>query len=645
MAAMILFHQTKLIRKIFLLVILITLSFGMAAQERETETPGPQPPPEASVHQHAIPSIDIGYLKAVQGVQYSLPFCDYLFGHIDEIPEFSDHLFDAFTQSQYHIAELFHYTNAVLSSKAGGYGPPLPGTWSGTSIKTEADMDAFLESEVVDVIHPEAWNKLPFQFRKGIIEFLLSVDRAKTIIDEYTHPVISHLNLETIETHQQIFEKLMCPWNNRELINWETIESVPLADEKKLSYASRIVSEKLNWFFSQTHVAIPDDFSGCSIITGMGECLINGSGNDTISDNKFCVIETGGDDVYLGDMASPESINQPVGIVIDLKGNDHYLCEDGFLVAGVLGLAFLLDLDGDDFYRTNQPGLAFSLFGTSLLYDLNGDDIYIAEGSNALASSYVGTSLFIDASGTDTYSSASYSQGFGGTKGVSVFYDGNGDDQYNTKGINPSTKEPQTNFVQGAAKGRWAEATDGQSLAGGIGIFLDQEGTDTYQATGFSQGASYYFGLGIFSDKQGIDTYNSTSHSQGYAAHYALAAFVEKSGDDRYNSDTDPEKITQIMGSGRDNAAGLFIDQSGDDTYHFGNRSAGIGDLNGIGLLYDMGGDDIYYWHKNRMNAGDPSLGKTIEKSFGIGLGFQLIKPNHDAMGLFYDSTGEGIND
>ena len=50
-------------------------------------------------------------------------------------------------------------------------------------------------------------------------------------------------------------------------------------------------------------------------------------------------------------------------IATDLKGNDKYLCDNYFLVAGILGIAVLLDLNGDDLYQTNRPGLAFSLYG------------------------------------------------------------------------------------------------------------------------------------------------------------------------------------------------------------------------------------------------------------------------------------------
>lgn len=149
-----------------------------------------------------------------------------------------------------------------------------------------------------------------------------------------------------------------------------------------------------------------------------------------------------------------------------------------------------------------------------------------------------------------------------------------GNDLY--KGAAPDKKEITASFIQGASRGRWAEATDGQNLAGGFGIFIDAEGTDEYFAGSFSQGAGYYFGTGLFNDISGDDKYNAVSHSQGYAAHFALGNFCDFSGYDTYNSSSDKTKISQIMGCGRDNSCGLFSDLKGIDNYTFGNRSVGI---------------------------------------------------------------------
>lgn len=632
-------YKCSIVNVLVLLALMINFS-PMTVQGQPT---GSQDSPLLTSHKstsrplESLPPFNIDYLKTIQGVKHTIPLTDYFFENVDEIPAFTDNLFTAFNKSQRNIPELFHYTFSLLSSKAGGYGPPLQGSWMGKKIRNEDDITTFFQRDNIDLIHGKEWEKLPFQFRKEVLEFLSSIERAGAVTKSFTNPVIEALAIAPDSKIDEIYEYLLTPWKSRELMSWETVDVIKRADEKILSYATRIACEKLNRFLFQAQLSFPDDFSGCSITSCMGKLQINGTGNDTISGSNFCVLELGGEDVYTGNAASPPSLLQPVGIIIDFSGDDRYLCEDNFLISGILGLAFLLDLDGDDYYHTKRPGLSSSLYGTSMLYDQSGDDIYISEDFNSQGTSYVGTSLFIDLSGNDQYSSSSYSLGFGGTKGAAIFFDGGGNDSYDA----PKDKKLNRNFVHGAAKGRWAEATDGQSLAGGIGIFFDNSGTDTYQVESFSLGAAYYFGLGVFADGEGNDNYTAMSHSQGYAAHYALSAFIEKAGNDNYNGESNAEKQTQLIGCGRDNSAGIFIDYKGSDRYHFGNRSVGIGDLHAVGLFADYAGKDTYQWNKNRINSGSPSLGASINKKTGMDLTFKVIPNENSATGIFYDSNGD----
>ncbi len=627
---------------VYVLIFLMINCSLMMAQEQSTH---PQDSPFHTSHAHtpapleSVPSFDIDYLKTIQGVKHAIPLSDYFFENVDCIPAFADTLFTAFNESKRNIPELFHYAFSLLSSKAGGYGPPVQGSWMGNTIRSEDDITTFFKRDDIELINAKEWIKLPFQFRKEVLEFLSSIERAGKVTKSFTNPVIAHLQISPDRKIDETYELLMTPWKSRELISWETVDVIKRIDEKILSYATRIACEKLNRFVYHTPQSFPDDFTGCSIYSSLGELLINGTGNDTINGDKFCVIELGGEDVYMGNTASPPSLLQPLGIIIDFSGDDKYLCEDNFLISGILGLAFLLDLDGDDYYHTTRPGLSSSLYGTSMLYDQSGDDIYISEDLYSQGASYVGISLFIDLSGNDQYSSSSYSLGFGGTKGAAIFFDGGGNDSYDA----PQDMIHNRSFVHGAAKGRWAEATDGQSLAGGIGIFFDNSGTDTYQVESFSLGAAYYFGLGIFSDGEGNDKYNAISHSQGYAAHYALSAFIEKDGNDNYNSESNAEKQTQLIGCGRDHSAGIFIDYKGSDKYQFGNRSVGIGDLYAIGLFADYEGEDTYQWNKNKMNSGSPSLGASINKASGMRFTFKVIPDENSATGIFYDSNGDGL--
>lgn len=535
-----------------------------------------------------LPEIDLDYISGIQGVKHQIPLMNYFFENCDEIPHFSESICNSIVGSQLNFQTLFHYSFQMLSASAGGFGPPLMGTGQSKTISSQDELNRFFEIPGVELIQKQEWEKLPFLFRKGIVELLYSIDEAKMVFEQFSKPIKQYLSEKSAFSNKEIYDELIVPWDQQELTELSSLDLIKYTDLKKLSFATRKLTEKLNWFFMQKEVQIPEDFKACSIISCMGELLISGAKNDTIRGDQFFVVELGGDDIYLGNTASSLSRDQPIGIVVDLEGNDKYLCDDNFLVAGILGIAVLLDLDGDDKYNCQ-----------------------------------------------------SNSQAFGGTLGVGIFYDNKGNDHYNTTSIAETENYSSQSFVQGAAKGRWAEATDGQSLAGGIGIFIDNSGIDKYAAESFSQGASYYFGLGLFNDDEGDDEYNAISHSQGYAAHYSLAGFFEQKGDDAYNTRSDKDKITQIIGGVRDFSVGLFMEYDGDDTYHFGNRSAGIADINGIGMLADLTGDDKYIWFKNSVNSGSQSLGNEPGLGESMNLGFKIFQSKevvHKA--IFIDLNG-----
>ncbi len=326
----------------------------------------------------------------------------------------------------------------------------------------------------------------------------------------------------------------------------------------------------------------------------------------------------------------------PISILIDFGGNDIYTDVNGCgkLASGIFGVSILWDHNGDDRYESRSHGIARAFAGCALLIDENGDDFYSCTGNYSMASSHFGLAMLLDKSGNDRYESGSYALGFGGAKGVGLLIDVDGNDTYN------SLISHKSSFILGSAKGRWAEATDGQSLGGGYGVFIDMKGHDIYNANSFSQGAAYYLSTGSFYDGGGDDVYHAVSHSQGYAAHFALANFKDLKGDDIYNSQSDLKQITQILGSGRDLSAGFFIDEEGNDSYCFGNRSAGIGDMNGFGLFIDRDGDDNYRWIKNQLNKASGSMGEQAELSSNQHLTSRIFENQTKTKGYFIDEVG-----
>lgn len=586
---------------------------------------------------NSLPGIDFEYISAMQGVKHTLPFVEYLFLHPGEIPKIAESFRSAVAASKTSIQNLSYQAFQMLGASAGGFGPPLSGSVKSAYIADSEGLSEMVGKLNLEIEQVEEWQKLPFNFQKRVIGIIADLQDAKVVFDQFTNPFQEYLRDKNASSNQKIFDALMIPWQQRELRDFASVDIIKKVDFKKLSMATRIATSRLNFNQFTQNAEDLSNFAGCTIQSDLGKIRINGTENDTIRKDFALIIDTGGDDVYLGNTASPVSLRQPFGIVVDLAGNDEYT-GDKYTAAGILGIGVLFDLGGDDYYETQNPGLGFSLYGTSVLYDSDGNDTYVAHAEYSQAASVAGISMFVDISGDDSYACKSYSQGFGGTLGTGIFFDNRGVDQYN---LNTAT-ENLPNFIQGAAKGRWAEATDGQSLAGGIGIFIDDYENDSYRAGGFSQGASYYFGIGLFYDTEGNDKYDANSHSQGYAAHCSLAGFIDEKGDDEYNVNSEFEKIMQIIGGGRDFSAGIFIEKAGDDIYHFGNRSAGIGDIYGIGVLADWHGDDQYIWHKNRLNSRSESLGKKAGLAENMTIGFHLFAPEESVWeALFIDKAGK----
>lgn len=552
-------------------------------------------------------------LEAEQSVKYLLPTTKILFSDIRLLPAVSENFARSVLKYRNDLTTLTHFGFRMTGNIAGGFGPPLPGVPpSEVLIQTPHQLEEYLNQlrnkidfQFADDVGQKNWDKLSFKFQSALVKFLMACTTAEPIL----HDFISAQNIvfSGTESPEDVYEKLIDPWQKRQLDNFSVLESLKEVDLAKLAFCNRIINENLRSFLQVSETSV--DCQHFEIETKYGSIGIFGNQKDTISKNYFISLDFGGDDLYTNNCGSNMPLKNEIGLLVDYSGNDVY--KSDFINAGILGLSFLLDFGGNDEYKNSKPGLAFSLFGSSVFTDFDGDDLYVSSGIYSQGSAVAGVSVFIDQKGTDRYFCKNYSQGFGGTLGCGILLDVAGNDIF--KGAMPGENEPDfASFIQGASRGRWAEAADGQSLAGGFGIFIDGDGADTCFAGSFSQGAAYYFGTGMFNDITGNDAYNAVSHSQGYGVHFALGNFCDFTGDDNYNAKTEQSKITQIIGSGRDNSCGIFCDKTGNDSYYFGNRSAGIGDMRGFGCFFDDSGENSFYQISNDLNSGSPSLGKAV---------------------------------
>lgn len=215
-----------------------------------------------------------------------------------------------------------------------------------------------------------------------------------------------------------------------------------------------------------------------------------------------------------------------VGWLLDRRGDDKYVAEDA-----------VLDFKSPQSAEHNasmSQGAGYGIrldyvFGQSLaggmgfLFDLEGDDTYQAGVFAQGCGYWMGIGGLWDRDGADTYQSVWYGQGSAAHFAIGYLQDDAGDDAYSG----------QINMTQGAGhdfsigfllEGGGNDKYSGASLAlgagnaNGFGIFIDRAGDDIYAATGKTvlgnanetpEGSLRQLSLclGLFLDEQGTDTF------------------------------------------------------------------------------------------------------------------------------------------
>ncbi len=358
--------------------------------------------------------------------------------------------------------------------------------------------------------------------------------------------------------------------------------------------------------------------------TPEGLIVIGGPGPNTYELERpiALILDLGGDDTYRGVIGASHDIRYGNAVVIDLAGNDRYTGAPLGLATGRLGVGLLFDRSGADTYELSPGSGGTGFGGVGILVDVQGDDHYY--GNRLTQGAAIGgLGLLVDTAGNDSHSSHGFALGFGGPLGLGALVDTEGDDQYQCGESIPSAYnthdapeakpgDPEFQydcFGLGTGAGsrvltphpQWAT----QSLAGGIGLFVDMKGRDQYRSANFSQGMGYFWGTGILLDLNGEDEYQAARYGHGASAHYGVALFIDQHGDDRYGS-TGPY---YNAGVAWDHGISLTIDAGiGHDIYAF-DRTTGLGkaDHTGWAVYLDEGGHDIY-----RVKSG---LGEISERS------------------------------
>jgi len=346
-----------------------------------------------------------------------------------------------------------------------------------------------------------------------------------------------------------------------------------------------------------------DDVQTFSFETTLGVVRIGGTGPDIHDTEADLIIDLGGDDLYMGEVASGRDGN--CSVVLDLDGDDRYLGKDFTQAAGFWGIGILFDLKGNDLYRAGNFAQGAGLFGIGLLMDAEGNDTYLGKTFVQAASS-LGWGGLMDLAGEDAYQCWHSGQAYSSFGGISCLSDIKGNDKYISGTGAPDPREPDMNqsFSQGFAFGMR------NLTGGGFALLADRWGNDIYQCQYFGQGASYWTGIGVLYDEDGKDTYIARRYAQGAGIHFSIGLLMDAGGDDHTSS----WGVSQ--GCGHDYGIGLLINEAGNDSYVSSWLSRGASEASGVGIFVDNAGEDGY-----ETNAGT-AVGQfsTLSGAGGIGL-------------------------
>lgn len=259
-------------------------------------------------------------------------------------------------------------------------------------------------------------------------------------------------------------------------------------------------------------------------------------------------LDKSGDDVYQGGLFNQGAAMFGVAVLIDEAGSDSYNASSfAQALGGTLAVGALLDYDGDDRYyiggkyfhkplmpndyRSMGQGMGFGFRpdfagGLGLLYDRSGNDKYIGGVyAQGVAYWYAG-GILIDENGNDVYNAIYYPQGSGIHLAYGMLFDGEGDDNYYTRnGPGQGAGHDWSLGILIDKSGNDAYSIpggNGLGLSNSVGIFVESSGDDRYErkdssSLGYANLARGTGGIGLFLDAGGKDSYPDTLYQNDFS--------------------------------------------------------------------------------------------------------------------------------
>ncbi len=582
-----------------------------------------------------------------------------LFRNAKTIPRFSGTVSKNFLDNYKDAASLIRSGYGLTDISAARFLPMAPAqswgvSWLKDSVPIEKTWAEIVKKADIKKGQSSVFSSYPPHVQKCIIRCLIGIIESKEWIEKSfpSADFFKYSGLNAQSSLEEWYAFAAAPWADDRMGQLATLKSgtftaLRAIDRKYLAFGSALLSthiqNAITEFRSADSAKPYTSVKGMSVITSLGEIRILGTSSDTVTTSALLTIDFGGNDIYKGRQAVTKPFIEPISVLIDINGDDIYLCDTSLsLGCGLFGTAMLFDIKGNDKYRVKESGIGCGWYGTGALIDMDGNDIYITDKMWGQGAAHIGLGLLADWNGNDEYTCAEQSQGMGSTLGAGILVDAEGNDRYIARddgNLTPIYLNQSVSMSQGCGFGRRADLGDGHSLAGGFGVLTDGAGDDYYSAPVWSQGCGYWWGVGICEDRKGNDTWRSGKYSIGSAAHFAIGCKVDAEGNDTYAVGY-KEAVNQYLGHARDGSIGISIDGEGDDIYYMKNNCGGSSDLGSLALLWDATGNDTYTGEYTAANKTDgwsdtPPLGSASRYT-----PFYTFRDDIQSYGLFIDTGG-----
>jgi HEAT repeat protein len=273
-----------------------------------------------------------------------------------------------------------------------------------------------------------------------------------------------------------------------------------------------------NCTFQAKHLSQGAGFFGCGL-------LMTGQGSQTFEADTFCqgagmfgagiLWQRGGDTRYkAAQMAQGFGGTSGIGLLLDESGNDSYVSGGKYPCGWLPNHYFSLS---QGFGYGMRP---FAGGGIGILCDLKGDDHYVADVYGQGASYWYSVGLLLDAEGNDTYGAYQYCQGAGIHLSSGALIDWSGNDTYTAGHICQGAAHDYAVgiLIDRAGDDKYSGETtaQGSALNNSFAMLLDRSGNDAYtgtdpkqsQAAGHDGDKREYGSVALMLDLGGEDKYS-----------------------------------------------------------------------------------------------------------------------------------------